>query len=107
MRDPVDPPGMSHLHRQNSVQQCEDGSSVCTETDGGNSDICNLADFSSEEEDIPVEWNSGCQGESIIGVTTCTYSDLSDSEDSEWEDAENRKVREFVEHYIIFIYWTG
>ena len=76
MRDPVDPPGMSHLHRQNSVQQCEDGSSVWTETDGGNSDICNLADFSSEEEDIPVEWNSGCQGKSIIGVTTCTYSDL-------------------------------
>ena len=70
-----------------------------TETDGGNSDICNLADFSSKEEDIPVEWNSGCQGESIIGVTTCTYSDLSDSEDSEWEDVENRKVREFVEHY--------
>ena len=24
---------------------------------------------------------------------------MSDSEDSEWEDAENRKVREFVEHY--------
>ena len=94
MRDPVDPPGMSHQHRQNSVQQCEDGSSVWTETDGGNSDICNLADFSSEEEDIPVEWNFGCQGESIIAVTTCTYSDLSDSEDSEWEDAENREVRE-------------
>ena len=70
-----------------------------TETDGGNSDICNLADFSSEEEDIPVEWISGCQGESIIGVTTCTYSDLSDSEDSEWEDVENRKVREFVALY--------
>ena len=49
MRDPVDPPGMSHLHRQNAVQQCENGSSVWTETDGGNSDICNLADFSSEE----------------------------------------------------------
>ena len=49
-----------------------------TETDGGNSDICNLADFSSEEEDIPVEWNSGCQ---------------------EWEDAGNRAVRKMVEHY--------
>ena len=48
MRDPVDPPGMSHQHRQNWVQQCEDGSLVWTETDGGNSDICNLADFSSE-----------------------------------------------------------
>ena len=99
MRDPVDPPGMSHLRKQNSDQQCEDGSSVWTETDGGNSDICNLADFSSEEEDTPVEWNSGCQCESIIGVTSCPYSDLSDSEDSEWEDAEKRAVRESVEHY--------
>ena len=63
-----------------------------------NSDICNLADFSSEEEDIPVEWNSDRQGENIIGVMTCTYNDVSDSEDSEWEDAENRKVREFVNH---------
>ena len=99
MRDPVDPPGMSHLHGQNSVKQCEDGSSVWTETDSGNSDICNLADFSSEEEDIPVERNSGCQGEKIIGVTTCTYSDLSDSEDSEWEDAGDRSIRKRVEHY--------
>ena len=74
MRDPVDPPGMSHLHRQNSVQQCEDSSSVCTETDGGNSDICNLADFSSEEEDIPVERNSGCQGENIIGVCDFAFA---------------------------------
>ena len=46
-----------------------------------------------------VEWNSDCQRESIIGVTTCAYSDLRDSEDSEWEDAENRERREFVEHY--------
>ena len=69
-----------------------------TGTDGGNSDICNLADFSSEEEDIPVEWNSGRQGENIIGVMTCTHDDVSDSEDSEWEDAENREVREFVNH---------
>ena len=98
MRDPVDPSDMSNLHRQNSVQQCEDGSLMWTGTDGGNSDICNLADFSSEEEDIPFEWNSGHQGKNIIGVMTCTYDDVSDSEDSEWEDAENRKVREFVNH---------
>ena len=45
------------------------------------------------------ERNSGCQGENIIGVTTCNYSDLSDSEDSEWEDAENRAVCRMVEHY--------
>ena len=99
LRDPVDPPGMSHLHGQNSVQQCEDGSSVWTETDGGNSDICNLADLSSKEEDIPVERNSGCQGKNIIGVTTCTYSDVSDSEDSEWEDAGDRSIRKMVENY--------
>ena len=84
------------IYSTTTVQQCEDGSSVWTETDGGNSDICNLADFSSEEEDIPVERNSGCQGENIIGVTTCTYSDLSDSEDSEWEDAGNRAVRKMM-----------
>ena len=83
MRDPVDPPEMSRY----------------AETDGGNSDICNLADFSSDEEDIPVERNSGCQGENMIGVTTCNYSDLSDSEDSECEDAENRAVCSMVEHY--------
>ena len=58
MRDPVDPPDMSNLHKMNSAEQCEDESSVYAETDGGNSDICNLADFSSDEEDIPVERNS-------------------------------------------------
>ena len=98
MRDPVDPPDMPNLHRQNSVKQCEDGSLMWTGTDSGNSDICNLADFSSEEEDIPVEWNSGRQDENIIGVMTYTYDDVSDSEDSEWEEAANRKVREFVNH---------
>ena len=29
----------------------------------------------------------------------CTYSDFSDSEDSEWEDAGNRSIRKMVEHY--------
>ena len=99
MRDPVDPPEMSHLHKRNSAEQYEDESSVYAKTDGGNSDICNLADFSSDEEDIPVERNSGCQSENMIDVMTCNYSDLSDSEDSEWEDAENRAVHSTVEHY--------
>ena len=67
-----------------------------TETDSGNSDICNLADFSSEEEDISVERNSGCQGENIIGIKTCAYSD---SEDSEWEDAGDRSICKMVENY--------
>ena len=62
MRDPVDPPGRPNLHRQYSVKQCDDGSVNWTGTDGGNSDICNLADFWSDEEDIPVDipevWSS-------------------------------------------------
>ena len=54
--------------KMNSAEQYEDKSSVCGETDGGNSDICNLADFSSEDEDIPVERNSGCQSVNTSGV---------------------------------------
>ena len=68
MRDPVDPPVTSKLHKMCSVEQYEDKSSVYAETDGGNSDICNLADFSSEDEDIPVERNSGSQSVNMIGV---------------------------------------
>ena len=55
MRDPVEPPVTSKLHKMCSAEQYEDKSSVYAEADGGNSDICNLADFSSEDEDIPVE----------------------------------------------------
>ena len=98
MWDPVDPPDMPNLHRQHSIKQSENGSVKWTGTDGGNSDICNLSDFSSDEEDIPVEWKSGRQDEDIIGVMTCTYDHVSDSEDSEWEEAKNRKVSEFVNH---------
>ena len=68
MRDPVDTPVTSKLHKMNSAEQYEDNSSVYGETDVGNSDICNLADFSSEDEDIPVERNSGCQSVNMIGV---------------------------------------
>ena len=38
MRDPVDPPEMSHPHKRNSAEQFTDKSSVYAETDGGNSD---------------------------------------------------------------------
>ena len=68
MRDPVDPPVTSKPHKVSSAEQYEDKSSVYGETDGGNSDICNLADFSSEDEDIPVERNSGSQSVNMIGV---------------------------------------
>ena len=68
MRDPVDPPVTSKLHKMSSAEQYEDKSSVYAEIDGGNSDICNLTDFSSEDEDIPVERNSGSQSVNMIGV---------------------------------------
>ena len=97
-KDPVDPPDMSKLLKTNSAEQCEYKSSVYGETDGGNSDICNLADFSSDDKDIPVERNSGCQSVNMIGVATCDYSDFSDLEDSEWQDVENRAVRSMIEH---------
>ena len=51
---PVAPPDVSKLQKTNSAEKCEYKSSVCGETDGGNSDICNLADFSSDDEYIPV-----------------------------------------------------
>ena len=64
----MDPPVTSKPHKVSSAEQYEDKSSVYGETDGGNSDVCNLADFSSEDEDIPVERNSGSQSVNMIGV---------------------------------------
>ena len=95
---PVAPPDVSKLQKTNSAEQCEYKSSVGGETDGGNSDICNLADFSSDDEYIPVERNSGYQSVNIIGVAMRNYNDLSDFEISEWQDAENRAVRSMIEH---------
>ena len=69
MRDPVDPPVTSKLHKMNSAEQYDDMSSVYRETNGGNSDICNLAYFSSKDEDIPVERNSGY----LDGMTPMEY----------------------------------
>ena len=82
------------------IQNC----SVGSRTDGKNSDIGDLADFSSDEEGAQVEQISGCRipgcrCEEGIGNMEWNYDDLSDSEDSEWEDPGQRSIRLEVEHY--------
>ena len=72
---------------------------MLNETDGGNFDVCNLADFLSEDEDTSVEWNSGCLDMNVNRVTECVNYELSDSEDSKWGDAADTVCREEVEHY--------
>ena len=68
-------------------------------TNGRNSDIGDLADFSSDEEESQVEQISGCQCEEGIEDMEWNYDDLSDSEDSEWEDPGQRSIRLTVERY--------
>ena len=73
-------------------------SSVGSRTDGKNSDIGDLADFSSDEEEPQMEQISGCRipgcrCEEGIGNMKWNYDDLSDSEDSEWEDPGQRSIR--------------
>ena len=73
-------------------------------TDGGNSDIGDLADFSSDEEEPQVEQFPGCripgcQCEGHIEYMEWDSDDMTDSEDSEWEDPEERANRLWVEQY--------
>ena len=72
--------------------------------DGRNSDICDLADFSSDEEESQVEQFSGCripgcQCEGRIEYMEWDSDDMTDSEDSEWEDAGEREILLSVEQY--------
>ena len=62
---------------------------MSTVTDGRNSDVCNLADFSSEDEGTSDEWNFGCQREITDEVTVRDGGDLNDLEDSEEEDPDD------------------
>ena len=78
-------------------------------TDGRNSDIGDLADFSSDEEESQVEQISGCripgcQCEEGIEDMEWNYDDLSDSEDSEWEDPGQRSIRLSVELYNLDLF---
>ena len=66
-------------------------------TDGGNSDICDLADFSAEEEESQLEQLPGCripgfQCEGRIEYMEWDSDDITDSEDSEWEDPDERET---------------
>ena len=87
----------------------KDNGSVGSRTDGKNSEIGDLADFSSDEEESQVEQITGCripgcQCEEGIEDMEWNYDDLSDSEDSEWEDPGQRSIRLSVEHYNLDLF---
>ena len=78
-------------------------------TDGRNSDIGDLADFSSDEEESQVEQISGCripgcQCEGRIEYMEWDSDDLIDSEDSDWEDPGERSIRLSVELYNLDLF---
>ena len=89
----------------NDVTICEkENSSVNSGTDGGNSDIGVLADFSDDEEESQVEQFSGCripgcQCEGRIEYMEWGSDDMTDTDDSEWEDRDERENRLYVERY--------
>ena len=78
--------------------------SVNSGTDGGNSDIGVLADFSADEEESQVEQfpgcrTPGCQCEGRIEYMEWDFDDMTDTDDSEWEDPDERENRLYVERY--------
>ena len=77
----------------------KDNSSVGSGTDGINSDIGELADFSSDEEESQVEQFAGCQCEGRIEYMEWDSDDMTDSEDSECEDPDDRANRLWVKQY--------
>ena len=96
-------------HGRNVAIRDTQNSSVGSRTDGKNSDIGDLADFSSDEEEPQVEQISGCRipgcrCEEGIGNMEWKCDDLSDSEDSEWEDPGQRSIRLEVEHYNLDLF---
>ena len=101
---PVVPRTAFQTHIRNVAICRKENSSVGSGSDGRNSDIGDLADFSSDEEESQVEQISGCripgcQCEEGIEDMEWNYDDLSDSEDSEWEDPGQRSIRLMVERY--------
>ena len=87
----------------NYVTICEkEDSSVNSGTDGGNSDIGVLADFSDDEEESEVEQFSGCripccQCEGRIEYMEWGSDDMTETDDSEYEDPDERANRLYVE----------
>ena len=84
---------------------CEkENSSVNSGTDGGNSDIGVLADFSDDEEESEAEQFSGCripgcQCEGRIEYMEWGSDDMTETDDSEYEDPDERANRLYVESY--------
>ena len=89
---------------RNVIIRRKENSSVSSGTNGRNSDVGELADFSSDEEEPQVEQFPGCripgcQCEGRIEYMEWDSDDMTDSEDSEWEDPEERENRLWVEQY--------
>ena len=104
----IDIPYYRKVIQYNDVTICEkENSSVNSGTDGRNSDIGVLADFSDDEEESQVEQFSGCripgcQCEGRIEYMEWGSEDMTD--DSEWEDPDERKNRLYVERYNLDVF---
>ena len=101
-------PAVPRIESQTKIRNVtirrKDNSSVGSGTDGGNSDIGNLADFSAEEDELQVEQFSGCRipgctCEGRIEYMEWDSDGMIDLEDSEWEDPDERENRWWVERY--------
>ena len=88
----------------NDVTICEnENSSVNSGTDGGNSDIGVLADFSDDDEETRVELSGcripGCQCEGRIEFMEWGSDDMTEADDSEYEGPIDRANQLYVESY--------
>ena len=89
----------------NDVTICvNEDSTVNSGTDGGNSDIGVLADFSDDDEETRVEQLSGCRipGCQCKGHIECMEwgsDDMTETDDSEYEGSIDRANRLYVESY--------
>ena len=101
----IDIPNYRKDIQYNDVTICrKENISVNSGTDHGNSDIGVLADFSADEEESQVEQISGCripgcQSKGRIENMEWVSEDMTDTDDSEWEDHDEREKRLYVEHY--------
>ena len=101
----IDIPQYGRDIQNNDVTICEnENSSVNSRTDGGNSDIGVLADFSDDDEEPRVEQFSGCripgcQCEGRIEYMEWGSDDMTETDDSEYEDPVDRANRLYVESY--------
>ena len=101
----IDIPNYRKDIQYNDVTICrKENSSVNSGTDGGNSDVGVLADFLADEEVSRVEQISGCripgcQCKGRIENMEWGSEDMTDTDDSEWEDPDERENRLYVERY--------